>query len=63
MLQAFELRIAAGETVCLLGPSGIGKSTLLHLLLRLYDVDGGRILIDGVDVHDRTQGSLCPATD
>jgi ABC-type multidrug transport system fused ATPase/permease subunit len=58
VLQAFELRIAAGETVCLLGPSGIGKSTLLHLLLRLYDVDGGRILIDGVDVRDCTQASL-----
>jgi ABC-type multidrug transport system fused ATPase/permease subunit len=58
VLQAFDLRIAAGETVCLLGPSGIGKSTLLHLLLRLYDVDGGRILIDGVDVRDCTQSSL-----
>jgi ATP-binding cassette subfamily B protein len=58
VLQAFELRIAAGETVCLLGPSGIGKSTFLHLLLRLYDVDGGRILIDGVDVRDCTQDSL-----
>lgn len=58
VLQGYDLRIAAGETVCLLGPSGIGKSTLLHLLLRLYDVDGGRILIDGVDVRDCTQESL-----
>ena len=58
VLRGFDLRIAAGETVCLLGPSGIGKSTLLHLLLRLYDVDSGRILIDGVDVRDCAQDSL-----
>jgi ATP-binding cassette subfamily B protein len=58
VLRDFDLTIAAGETVCLLGPSGIGKSTLLHLLLRLYDVDAGRILIDGVDLRDCTQRSL-----
>ncbi|GAB2566049.1 ABC transporter ATP-binding protein [Kribbella endophytica] len=58
VLHDFDLTVAAGETVCLLGPSGIGKSTLLHLLLRLYDVDAGRILIDGVDLRDCTQRSL-----
>lgn len=51
VLDDFNLRIAAGETVCLIGPSGIGKSTVLHLLLRLYDVDAGRVLIDGVNVR------------
>jgi ATP-binding cassette subfamily B protein len=40
-----------GETVCLFGPSGAGKSTALHLLLRLYDVDAGRVLINGIDVR------------
>jgi ABC-type multidrug transport system fused ATPase/permease subunit len=58
VLTDFNLRIVAGETVCLLGPSGIGKSTLLHLLLRLYDVDAGRILIDGIDLRDCAQRSL-----
>jgi ABC-type multidrug transport system fused ATPase/permease subunit len=58
VLDQFDLDITAGETVCLLGPSGIGKSTTLHLLLRLYDVDGGRILIDGVDLRDCDRSSL-----
>jgi ATP-binding cassette, subfamily B, bacterial len=58
VLRDFSLRIASGETVCLFGPSGLGKSTLLHLLLRLYDVDAGRVLIDGVDVRDCEQHSL-----
>jgi ABC-type multidrug transport system fused ATPase/permease subunit len=58
VLDGFDLRIAAGETVCLIGPSGIGKSTSLHLLLRLYDVDAGRILIDGVDVRYCDQRSV-----
>jgi ATP-binding cassette subfamily B protein len=58
VLQDFTLDISAGETVCLLGPSGSGKSTVLHLLLRLYDVDRGRILIDGIDIRRYQQHSL-----
>jgi ABC-type multidrug transport system fused ATPase/permease subunit len=66
VLHDFTLRIAAGETVCLIGPSGVGKSTVLHLLLRLYEVDSGRVLIDGVDVRHceqlavRNQSRTCP---
>ncbi len=52
VLRDFDLDVAAGETVCLFGPSGAGKSTVLHLLLRLYDVDSGRVLLDGVDVRE-----------
>ena len=51
VLRGFDLELAAGETVCLLGPSGCGKSTILHLLLRLYDVDGGQVLINGADIR------------
>jgi ATP-binding cassette subfamily B protein len=46
----FSLRIAPGEKVALVGPTGSGKSTFVKLLQRLYDVQGGRILIDGQDV-------------
>jgi ABC-type multidrug transport system fused ATPase/permease subunit len=52
VLQDFDLFVGAGETVCLFGPSGAGKSTSLHLLLRLYDVDSGRVSIDGIDVRE-----------
>jgi ATP-binding cassette subfamily B protein len=58
VLDRFDLTVDAGETVCLFGPSGAGKSTILHLLLRLYDVDAGAVVIDGVDVRDIAQHSL-----
>jgi ABC-type multidrug transport system fused ATPase/permease subunit len=58
VLTDFDLTIAAGETVAMAGPSGSGKTTLLHLLLRLYDVDAGAVLLDGVDVRDMTSISL-----
>lgn len=57
-VQGIDLRIAAGTTCALVGASGAGKSTLLALLQRLYDVDGGRVLIDGQDVRAVTQASL-----
>ncbi len=49
-LQDFSLTIEAGETVALVGPSGAGKTTVLQLLLRFYDPQAGRILLDGVDI-------------
>ena len=49
-LQDFTLHIKPGETVALVGPSGAGKSTALQLLLRFYDPQHGRVLIDGVDL-------------
>lgn len=54
----FSLAIAPGERVALVGPTGSGKSTFVKLVQRLYDLDGGRILIDGQDISKVTQGSL-----
>ncbi len=53
-----NLVIAPGEKIGLIGPSGAGKSTLVNLLLRLYDLQGGRILVDGQDIAEVTQESL-----
>lgn len=53
-----NLRIQAGETVALVGPSGVGKSTLVHLLPRFYECSQGRITIDGMDIRSFTLHSL-----
>ena len=58
ILDKLSLTIKGGEKVALVGPSGAGKSTFVKLLLRLYDVSGGQILIDGQDIAHRTQSSL-----
>lgn len=57
-LNAIDLTIAPGEKVGLIGRSGAGKSTLVKLLLRFYDAESGRILIDGQDITTLTQDSL-----
>ncbi|MEH2511976.1 ATP-binding cassette subfamily B protein [Nitrobacteraceae bacterium AZCC 1564] len=58
VFKDLSLDIRPGERVGLIGPSGGGKSTLVTLLQRFYDVDGGRILIDGQDIAHVTQNSL-----
>ena len=58
VLDGFELRVRPGETVALVGASGSGKSTVALLVPRFYDVSGGRVTIDGVDVRDVTFDSL-----
>ena len=54
----FTLRVAPGERVALVGPTGAGKSTFVKLIQRLYDVESGQILIDGQDIARVNQGSL-----
>ena len=58
IIDDLSLVIKPGEKVGIVGRSGAGKSTLVNLLLRFYDVEGGRILIDGQDVAHVTQESL-----
>jgi ATP-binding cassette subfamily B protein len=58
VLDGIDLDIRAGETVAFVGPSGAGKTTLCALLPRFYDVDRGRIRIDGIDLADMTLASL-----
>jgi ATP-binding cassette subfamily B multidrug efflux pump len=58
VIAGLDLAVRAGEKIGLVGPSGAGKSTLVNVLLRLYDLEGGRILIDGQDIAQVTQESL-----
>jgi subfamily B ATP-binding cassette protein MsbA len=58
VLKNVDLTIQAGQMVALVGMSGVGKSTLVDLIPRFYDVRGGRVTIDGVDVRDLTVVSL-----
>ncbi|MEM8839361.1 MAG: ABC transporter ATP-binding protein [Pseudomonadota bacterium] len=58
VLNALSFKARGGETTALVGPSGAGKSTIVNLIPRLYDVDEGQILIDGVDVRDVSMESL-----
>jgi ATP-binding cassette subfamily B protein len=57
-LCGLSLDVPAGASLGVVGPSGSGKSTLASLLLRLHEADGGRVLIDGIDVRDYTVASL-----
>ena len=57
-LREIDLEVPAGTTLALVGETGSGKTTLAYLLARLYDVDEGRVAIDGVDVRDLTHASL-----
>ncbi|MBB5937768.1 ABC transporter ATP-binding protein [Streptomyces zagrosensis] len=60
-LRSIDLTVPAGGSLAVVGPTGSGKSTLSYLVPRLYDVTGGRVLIDGVDVRDLSFDTLARA--
>ena len=62
VLNHIDLHVPAGHTVAVVGPTGAGKTTIVSLLMRLYDVTEGRILLDGVDIRDITLDSLSKCT-
>ncbi|MBM3518318.1 MAG: ATP-binding cassette domain-containing protein, partial [Alphaproteobacteria bacterium] len=57
-LDGFSLLVRPGEQVALVGPSGAGKTTVFQLLMRLYDCDGGRIALDGIDIRDAAPAAV-----
>jgi ATP-binding cassette subfamily B protein len=58
VLENFNLYVPAGNLVAIVGPNGAGKTTVLKLLSRFYDVDAGRVALDGIDVRDVAQDDL-----
>jgi ATP-binding cassette subfamily B protein len=58
LITDLSLAVEPGQTVAIVGPTGAGKTTLVNLLMRFYEVDGGRITLDGVDIADMTRASL-----
>ena len=58
LIQNFNLEVKPGQRVAIVGPTGCGKTTVINLLMRFYDVNSGSIRIDGVDIRDMTRKSL-----
>ncbi len=58
ILEHFDLHVKEGETIALVGPTGAGKTTIINMLTRFYDVREGKVTIDGVDVRDASLFSL-----
>ena len=58
LIEDLSLTVAAGRTVAIVGPTGAGKTTLVNLLMRFYELDAGRITIDGVDIRDLHRDAL-----
>ena len=58
ILEHFDLHVKPGETIALVGPTGAGKTTVINMLTRFYDVQAGSVMVDGKDVRDLTLASL-----
>ena len=55
LIRELNLKVKPGERVAIVGPTGCGKTTIINLLMRFYDVDSGEIRVDGADIRDMTR--------
>jgi ATP-binding cassette subfamily B protein len=58
LMEDISINVEAGETIAIVGPTGAGKTTLVNLIMRFYEVQGGRITVDGVDIREMKRGDL-----
>jgi len=58
LMQDMNIKVGKGQTIAIVGPTGAGKTTLVNLLMRFYEISGGAILVDGVDTRDMRRGEL-----
>lgn len=58
LIENFNLKVIPGQKIAIVGPTGCGKTTLINLLMRFYDVDGGSIVVDGVNINDMPREAL-----
>lgn len=58
LIENFSLKVEKGKKIAIVGPTGCGKTTLINLLMRFYDTNSGRILVDGYDIKELTYSSL-----
>ncbi len=58
LIENMSLKVVKGDSIAIVGPTGAGKTTLVNLLMRFYEIEGGSIFIDGVDIRDIKRNAL-----
>ncbi|MDY0345279.1 MAG: ABC transporter ATP-binding protein [Bacilli bacterium] len=58
LIRNFNLKVNTGDSIAIVGPTGAGKTTIVNLIMRFYEVNSGRILLDGIDIHNYRRGIL-----
>jgi ATP-binding cassette subfamily B protein len=58
LIEDLSIKVLPGQTVAIVGPTGAGKTTLVNLIMRFYEINSGQILIDGIDIHDISRDDL-----
>jgi ATP-binding cassette subfamily B protein len=57
-MEDLNIDIGKGQTIAIVGPTGAGKTTMVNLLMRFYEISGGKITFDGIDIGDLPRGKL-----